>query len=237
MKKRIITLKEMLNISVQEQCEDIVCLNDLYPHIICWYGKHQKEMLELVGDHNVYVRLSVAHMLNKADTLLKNKFGQDVHIKISYGYRHPSIQKKRFTKMKNKFLNEHSKQYTDEQINSIIHNFVAFPDAAGHPTGGAVDVTITSTDGDWDMGTAIADFSNTQVIPTYNAATIEQQERRLILHDVMIEAGFAPFYGEWWHFAYGEREWAAFYSKPFAIYDQVEINKFRPTIHVKLNNQ
>jgi D-alanyl-D-alanine dipeptidase len=34
----------------------------------------------------------------------------------------------------------------------------------------------------------------------------------------MVAAGFAPFYGEWWHFSYGDREWAAVYGEPAALY-------------------
>jgi len=41
---------------------------------------------------------------------------------------------------------------------------------------------------------------------------------RLLLHDLMIEAGFAPYYGEWWHFSYGDAEWAAFYEKSKTLY-------------------
>ena len=34
----------------------------------------------------------------------------------------------------------------------------------------------------------------------------EMQMYRLVLHDLMLEAGFAPFYGEWGRFSYGDRE-------------------------------
>ncbi|MDR3125675.1 MAG: hypothetical protein LBU20_01195 [Candidatus Nomurabacteria bacterium] len=27
----------------------------------------------------------------------------------------------------------------------------------------------------------------------------------------MMSQGFAPYDGEWWHFSYGDREWAAWY--------------------------
>jgi len=38
----------------------------------------------------------------------------------------------------------------------------------------------------------------------------------------MVEAGFAPFTGEWWHFSYGDREWAAIWGRDAAIYEQLE---------------
>jgi len=30
---------------------------------------------------------------------------------------------------------------------------------------------------------------------------------RQLLHDLMVKEGFAPFYGEWWHFFLWDREW------------------------------
>lgn len=48
--------------------------------------------------------------------------------------------------------------------------------------------------------------------------TEEQAYMRGMLHDVMLMEGFAPFYGEWWHFSYGDREWAVFYDSLEAIY-------------------
>lgn len=38
----------------------------------------------------------------------------------------------------------------------------------------------------------------------------------------MVEAGFAAFSGEWWHFSYGDREWAAIWNKAAALYQQAE---------------
>ncbi len=39
-----------------------------------------------------------------------------------------------------------------------------------------------------------------------------------LLRRAMAQAGFAPFNGEWWHFSYGDREWAAVWNAPFALY-------------------
>lgn len=44
----------------------------------------------------------------------------------------------------------------------------------------------------------------------------------MLLRDCMLTAGFAPYDGEWWHFSYGERDWAHYYKKPNAIYGQVK---------------
>lgn len=49
----------------------------------------------------------------------------------------------------------------------------------------------------------------------------EAWEARQLLRRAMMSAGFAPFDGEWWHFSYGDKEWARFYRRPGALYDQV----------------
>jgi len=96
---------------------------------------------------------------------------------------------------------------------------VALPSFAGHPTGGAVDVTLAENGRELNMGCAITDFSCQDLLSTFAAGLTDEQKRcRRWLHDLMLTAGFAPFYGEWWHFSYGDREWAAFYSRPQAKY-------------------
>ncbi len=104
-----------------------------------------------------------------------------------------------------------------------VHLHVAVPDVAGHPTGGAIDLTLADEAGPLDMGSAYGDFST----PLYHAfaeGTSEaQRANRMLLRQVMIEAGFAPFTGEWWHFSYGDREWAAVWGRPSAIYEQRDV--------------
>ena len=75
------------------------------------------------------------------------------------------------------------------------------------------------------MGTSIADFSQGEKILTfYPWITPKVRQNRLLLRRLLTKQGFAPFDGEWWHFSYGDREWAKYYEKEEAIYDQI---KFR----------
>lgn len=72
------------------------------------------------------------------------------------------------------------------------------------------------------MGCAIADFTAIELLPTYShLATPEQAKWRILLHDLMVAEGFAPFYGEWWHFSFGDREWSVFYDAPYAQYGPI----------------
>ncbi len=98
---------------------------------------------------------------------------------------------------------------------------IAVPEIAGHPTGGAVDIQIVKDDMPLDMGTKIWEFTKD---PYTFSPFIEQDARdnRLLLRSIMMDVGFAPFDGEWWHFSYGDKEWAAYYKKPSAVYNQIE---------------
>jgi len=103
---------------------------------------------------------------------------------------------------------------------------VASPDVAGHTTGGAIDITIRYRGRELDMGTKIADFNDPELIKTNSARiTSRQADNRKLLHDLLVRQGLAPFYGEWWHFSYGDREWACFYKKKKALYSEVSYSE------------
>ena len=114
---------------------------------------------------------------------------------LDCGYRSLKEQKRRF--------NEQLEIYKDVEQ---AHKFIAEPTVAGHPTGGAVDVYFE--------GMKI-EFKNCE----YNPQNKKQYKLRML----MMERGFAPFDGEWWHFSYGDKEWAVYYNKPNAIYEQKDL--------------
>lgn len=221
MKGKILTYKDLAKIKAGENKENLVSLNKLSSDIICVYQK--KDMLDYVGDE-IFVREKVAQMLIEASKTLKKK-NVDYSLKIVYGYRHPEVQQKYFDNRKA----ELALKYKDVQGEDLIaktHLFVASPDVAGHIVGGAVDVTISDLEGDLDMGTNIADYSDEEKIQTfYESISQAQKQNRKLLHDTMVEVGFSPFYGEWWHFSYGDKEWAAFYKFPQSLYSPIYFEK------------
>jgi len=98
---------------------------------------------------------------------------------------------------------------------------IAVPEVAGHPAGAAVDIQMLRAGKPLDFGTAIWEF----VPDSYTFSPFVSRgawTNRLLLRRTMMQAGFAPFDGEWWHFSYGDKEWAKYYDKAAAIYDQVE---------------
>ena len=83
----------------------------------------------------------------------------------------------------------------------------------GHETGGAVDVALCDDKGvDLDYGTKFHEYNDSTF--TFNShITKAQRKNRKDLIKIMKKQGFVNFPGEWWHFSYGDRMWAAYKGK------------------------
>lgn len=216
----LLKIKDLLKIIPGENSEKLTVLNEASSYIVCQYKK--RDMSKYLGDL-ILVRDTVAKKLIKISKKLK-ELHPDFKLKVVYGYRHPSIQTKDFETIKSK-IKDDGVIKDEEELNEKAHMFVADPRVAGHPTGGAVDITITTSDGNLDMGTKIADYSDEEKIQTFShSVTKEQKNNRKLLHDLMVSEEFAPFYGEWWHFSYGDLEWACFYKKKSSLYFRKDFN-------------
>lgn len=69
-----------------------------------------------------------------------------------------------------------------------------------------------------DMGTEPGDYSTKICYTDSPEITDFQKNNRHMLQKIMMEFGFAPYPGEWWHFSYGDKEWAKYYNQSNAIY-------------------
>lgn len=204
-------LDEFKRIRFNENGEPLIHLREVFPDIHCEYRRKDSEINE------VLVRCKIANKLHNVQKRLQG-YDKKMNLLVVEGYRSPFYQERYFLKQ---FLVEYQKDSTKDldTLTETTHQFVALPSVAGHPTGGAVDLTITYGDIEVDMGGKIADFSIPERLPTYSSLiTSLQAKNRSLLHDLMIAEGFAPYYGEWWHFSYGDREWASFYGLSESLY-------------------
>lgn len=208
---------DLLNVPVQENNEALVAVQDFSPDIMCQYEKFD---MEPYVDDRMLLRAGVAKLLELASQTLKQQ-DSTARLKLVYAYRHPVVQERYFLKRVEE-LGIQFPNLAKKEIKHRAHLLSASPDVAGHPTGGAVDITIMKGKQGIDMGTRIADFSDPEKIQTYYPhLTALQHTNRLWLRSIMMSQGFAPFDGEWWHFSYGDKEWAAYYSKKAAIYGPI----------------
>lgn len=214
--RHILTYDEMASAEQGASQEPLVDVRKYDPSIV---SEHEKSDMQVYTGEAILVRDTVAKKLAEVNKQLRN--ANNLRLRIVYGFRHPKVQEKYFRKRK-EVLRRENPSMSEYDLMRLVHDFVAVPDVAGHPMGAAVDLTLVDdSNNPVDMGNAISDYSDPDIIKTFAEVTSEQASYRKILHDAMIAQGFAPFYGEWWHFSYGDREWATFYGTKKAIYGPI----------------
>jgi D-alanyl-D-alanine dipeptidase len=167
----------------------------------------------------VIVRKGVKEKLEDALAELR-KINPDYQLVVAWGYRdledQQALFKQEYDSLKDSFDNE-------ADLLEAVHMKVAVPNASGHPTGGAADVTVYNRKtGEYlDFGSDVFDFSVGRIIyfdsPEVSAAV---KENRRMLREAMLKVGFAPYDGEWWHYSYGDKEWAFYYQNE-TLYNQI----------------
>lgn len=177
------------------------------------------DALPITGNQT-FVRAGVYERLVQSANAVYAQAG--LTLDVGYGYRALSVQRARFTEA----LSRVAPEFQGEDRLAIAHRQVAVPEVAGHPAGAAVDVRLLRAGIPVDFGTELWDYrEGMEGKRIYSAAPdISDQQRlsRQILRTAMTASGFAPFDGEWWHFSYGDKEWASYYGKPAALYEQIE---------------
>ena len=145
-----------------------------------------------------------------------------------------ALQKELFISYSAKIIKEfHLEDKTKEEQEMEIGKFIAnpIPDRElppAHTTGGAVDLTIMGPDGkELEFGTDFDAFTDKTRAAYYETVDVESdpdariiRDNRRFLYNVMIEAGFGNLPSEWWHYEYGDKNWAYIQGKP-AVYDGI----------------
>jgi D-alanyl-D-alanine dipeptidase len=198
--------------------DDILGYDDVVKQAAIECGEEMAKIeVDFVGAKEEFepiARKTVVEMLNKA----QKRLPKGLKLQVVNGYRPISVQKSLFEQEMARCADKIPNQLERKRY---VHKYsVAAPECAGHPTGGAVDVQITKNGTPLDFGTAIWIFGR-DTMSFSPFASKEAQGNRLLLRSVMLDVGFAPFNGEWWHFSYGDQEWAAYYDRPNAVYKQV----------------
>lgn len=134
-------------------------------------------------------------------------------------------------------LRRDSFDVTEEELRVMASQFVALPSQSSdrpspHLTGGAVDLSVVDSRGRMlFMGSTFdetTDMSRTRYFEdriemgeSFLPHEMEALRNRRILYSVMIEAGFSNYREEWWHFDYGNTNWAMLKGVS-AIYGKTE---------------
>jgi len=159
------------------------------------------------------VRETVARKLCEAAEKLPEGYG----VYIFDALRSLTVQKALYDQFREKVVREHP-GLGPWELDEIIDEFVAIPvkrleRPSPHATGGAVDLTLCRDGELLDMGTGFDDFTGLAHTDALEWKCPPELERargnRRVLYHLMESVGLVNYACEWWHFAYGERQWAA----------------------------
>jgi D-alanyl-D-alanine dipeptidase len=155
-----------------------------------------------------WVREGVAERLAVAARALPD----GIALLVWDGYRPFEVQKALFDGYVDELIAVHPELPADA-IETAATRYVSRPSRAEHApsphlTGGAVDLTLCTADGvTLDLGTGFDAF-----LPEAAAAAFEDRpgpvrDNRRLLFWSMVDAGFAAYTEEWWHFDHGDQFW------------------------------
>ncbi|STZ76458.1 M15 family metallopeptidase [Bergeriella denitrificans] len=173
--------------------------------------------------NHILLRESVIARLMQALELLPARYGMEV----LDGWRPVAVQEALRDDFRRKIMQRHP-EFSETEIAATLDQFVANPHNRAmpppHSTGGSVDLTLfdTETGLALDMGTAFDEPSRKSHSAALEALphSPAQDYRRMLVH-IMRQAGFSNIPTEWWHFDYGNQNWAFYTRQTHALYGMV----------------
>jgi D-alanyl-D-alanine dipeptidase len=174
-------------------------------------------------------RKSVAVKLRQAVQSMPVEFA----LLVKDAFRPPCLQQQFFSSYIEQLKATNSELSGDHLI-ALASRFVAPPDVAGHPTGGAIDLTLCTRSGEeLDLGGAYdedGDASNGACFSSCNLIGEAEKRHRKILFLALERVGLVNYPFEWWHWSYGDKYWAAVSGAESAVYGPLHAPEGRPAI-------
>lgn len=167
------------------------------------------------------LRTEVYKMLKNA----QEKLSSGLHILVGEAYRPMSRQIKMWNDIAARIDREYPSLSKSEKV-LVCENFIASPYdgiGSGHQAACAVDVTLCDDKGQQlDMGTALQVF-NEQTRTTSSEVNQRVASNKRLLCDTMESAGFANYPAEWWHYSYGDHQWAWLVGQNEALFGMLDL--------------
>lgn len=198
--------------------EKILSLRQIHKNILIDESKSQ---ISSKSDLFCYAREMIIEKLIDATGYLPEGY----QFLIKEAYRPLSQQKKSFEKVFNNYKIQYP-QKNEIEIYKMTCEYVAPVKVAGHPTGGAIDISLLKDGIEVDMGTEFNDMPISPENRTYlysEYISDADKANRKILIDCMEKIGFANYPTEWWHWSYGDCYWA-FLNNCDALYSATDEN-------------
>jgi D-alanyl-D-alanine dipeptidase len=208
--------KRIQEVNCVDNDERIISLRDIHEKIII---DETRSQIASKSDLFCYARESVINKLIEATNYLPEGY----KFLIKEAYRPLSSQKKSFEKVFETYKKQDPMK-ADDEIYDLTSQYVAPVKVAGHPTGGAIDITLMKDEIEVEMGTKFNDSPVETENLTYlysNYINDEARKNREILIECMEKVGLENYPTEWWHWSYGDCYWA-FLNDCDALYSPVD---------------
>lgn len=200
-------------INIKECGEPLVDLKKYCPGVIIdlelWRRKKEKTL---------YLRRSVATMINRARKFLP----EGVSFIIDDAWRPQYVQNKIYLEFVSRFTRKYP-NWSKDKIIKEVDKFVAPATgkfASGHMAGGAVDICLVKNGRRLPLKSKKLTYQENSLsiqlkLPKY------LQKNRQIMFNALTRAGLSNYPKEYWHWSYGDIQWAKRMKKKVAIYGAI----------------
>lgn len=148
----------------------------------------------------------------------------DLRLVLNEGYRPAALQRFYFERYRDR-LRRADPGLDAHDAHLLASRFVSPPDVAPHTSGAAVDVLLTTPDGEeLDVGCPIDTSPEDSGGRCYTGHPDVRGEPLLLRRELvraMTAAGLVNYPTEWWHWSFGDRYWALATGAPYARYGPV----------------
>lgn len=169
-----------------------------------------------------YMRKGLYDRLVEGDAALQKK---GLRLAILEGWRAPVIQRRMFKAVELRFRARYP-HLDDAALREVVERFSAPMDLdvpPPHTTGGAVDLSLATPDGErLDLVSPFDPYDD--LCFPFDAPGLDQAtvDRRGLLAEVLVPTGLTVYASEYWHWSYGDQGWAYRGGHPEAHYAAVE---------------
>jgi len=168
------------------------------------------------------IRKSIYEMMKRAQRALP----RGCNFMVFEGYR-PMARQEFLWNRTNKLIREQYPNATEDDIYKMTLTCTADPHngiGSAHQAACAIDISLCDDNGvEYRMGTAMHEFNE---LTETHAEALKDKEiiaNRKILLEAMEGADFVNYPAEWWHYSYGDFEWAMALGKKTALYGIIDI--------------
>lgn len=201
-------------ILINDNHEPLVDLRKYLPNVVIRIDKQR-----IRREKTVYLRNTVAQMLAKADSYLP----KGLRFVIGDAWRPAFVQCSIYFD----FVSKGKKRYPGLSYANILKEIKKYVapwkglGVSGHMTGGAIDLRLADRSGrKIPMRSKSLDYRE-NALSNQPKLSASLRRNRQILFDAMEKAGFTNYPLEYWHWNYGDYQWAKRGKKSNAFYGAV----------------